>query len=411
MDVQPTILPTLSSRYDGGQYQTAELEVTIRVTDSEGAPITVSPIEAGWFKYLDVSFAWDAENAYHFLALEAEGNPGLVPNSDGELSARASHANNVSFNNAPNEMIIRSVPEKGEYTYKVSGVPDPTISTRASNGLIIPVGTENKTGIIAIETVIFIDPDTGKPLKGSEATGTVRSSVAFFNKNGLVEKGRRTIVTNETCAACHGDQGYAEHGDSRNDMEQQCAACHAPGSSEWDEAHLLNGIAPKDPLTDHLAWNVFVHAMHAQGREEQQTGGIIATDPNGKTVEIEQRRAFEYPARLSDCSQCHVEGTANLDAIEKGTAVITRKVYEKDAPRYATSPAAATCWSCHAGKPGEKNEALRSHMTSNGATFETKIIDGVNATINGSMILDVVLPREACSVCHTSDNINKVHNF
>ncbi|MGL6121589.1 MAG: multiheme c-type cytochrome, partial [Shewanella sp.] len=220
---------------------------------------------------------------------------------------------------------------------------------------------------------------------------------AFFTLDGITQEGRRKVVDNALCASCHGDQAYGYHG-RRNDLEQQCVACHNLGNAEWDKTHIGKKEAPKDTVLNHISWNTYVHALHAGMREEQQGD--------------EGKRQFKYPARINDCAQCHAVdsknvSSANLKAIEEAEALITRKEFKQGADFFATSPAAATCWSCHGTYGGE---ALKSHMKSNGATFELQLtVD--NATFDGAVVVDANLPRESCSVCHSSAKLAESHKF
>lgn len=367
---------------DGNSYNTAEITFTVKILDSEGTPLASSPKEAKVFNALRASVSWDMEAGYRMLTTETKDS--------GELGRLANHSVNFKFEGVDP---ISSNPATGEYTYVISGQLEDDKSKNAT-GVIIPVGTDLKTGILAIEGQVKADEKTGVPTPDGTLVERIRSKSVFFTLEGLTDSNRRQIVDNALCASCHGDQAYGYHG-RRNDLEQQCVACHNLGNAEWDKGHMKLEQAPADPVLDHISWNTFVHALHAQNREEQNMGET-------------SNRVFKYPARLNDCAQCHVDGSANLKEIEKSNALITRKTHKIDADFFATSPGAATCWSCHGPYGGD---SLKNHMLQNGADFEVKLEDGVNATFDGDVVVDVTLSGEACSVCHSSDKLAESHRF
>ncbi|MGL4446891.1 MAG: OmcA/MtrC family decaheme c-type cytochrome [Shewanella sp.] len=379
------IAPVTSIR-DGHTYQTAEITFTVKILDHEGKPLTVTPKDAGFFADMRLTAAWDMQAGYRLATTETQDS--------GELSRLANHAVNYKF--VGNDPITVDT-TTGEFTYVLSGDLQADLA-KGDTGLIIPTGTDLNTGVLAIEATLKADPLTGKPNAQGTLTERLRSTTAFFTLDGMTKDGRRQVVDNALCASCHGDQAYGYHG-RRNDLAQQCVACHNPGNAEWDKTHITKKEAPKDTVLNHISWNTYVHALHANMRDEQKlTEGA--------------KRQFNYPARLNDCAQCHVEdskkgSSANLLAIEETNALITRKEFKKGADFFATSPAAATCWSCHGAYGGE---ALKAHMTSNGATFEMKL-DETNATFDGGIVVDVNLPRESCSVCHSGAKLAESHKF
>lgn len=372
----------LTSNRNGNDYQTVEITFTVKILDNEGKPLTISPKEAGFFADMRITASWDMEAGFRTATTETLPNGGL-----GRLG---SYAVNYKFvDKDPVSVDIAS----GEFTYVLSGNLESDLS-KGNTGLIIPAGTDAKTGILAIEATLKADAITGKPNKDGALTERIRSTTAFFTLDaGITDNGRRQIVDNSLCASCHGDQAYGYHF-RRNDLEQQCVACHNLGNTEWDKTHIDLKTAPKDAVLNHISWNTFVHALHAQNRDEQN-------------FSVNAKRQFKYPARLNDCAQCHVNGSENLQEIEKANALITRHEYAQGADFFATSPAAATCWSCHGVYGGD---ALKAHMKSNGATFEQKL-DASNATFDGNVVVDANLPRESCSVCHSTNKLAESHKF
>lgn len=381
VDVTQVSVAPVSSMRNGNTYETAEITFTIKVLDNAGKPLAVAPKDAGFFADMRATVAWDMQAGYRTLTTETQ--------ADGSLSRMANHAINYKF---VGDDPISADPATGEYTYVLSGELSGDL-TQGSTGLIIPQGTDAQTGILAIETTLKADEKTGQPDADGALTERLRSSARFFTLTGLSDTSRRQVVDNALCASCHGDQAYGYHG-RRNDLEQQCVACHNLGNAEWDKYHMGEQVAPKDTVLNHISWNTFVHALHAQNRDEQK-------------LEVGAKRQFKYPARLNDCAQCHVDGSASLNEIEKANALITRHDYADNSDFFATSPAAATCWSCHGPYGGD---SLKAHMQSNGATFEVKV-DSSNATFDGDVVVDVNLPRESCSVCHSTNKLAESHQF
>ncbi|GLS83359.1 OmcA/MtrC family decaheme c-type cytochrome [Paraferrimonas haliotis] len=382
VNVTDVAVAPMTSDRGGNSYNTAEVTVTLTILDSEGMPVTQAPNESQLFNAMRITAAWDADAGYRMLTTETK--------ADGSLGRLADHSVNYRVEGiAP----TTSVPAEGKYTYVISGQLEDD-NTKNNTGLIIPSNTDMAVGVLAVEAQVKADEKTGVPAMDGKLVERIRSTTAFFDMNGLVDDSmkRRQVVSNENCASCHGDQAYGMH-TRRNDLEQQCVACHNVNMAQWDKTFKAKGVAPEDTVVDHFAWNTYVHALHAQNRAEQNLD------------ETEAKRVFKYPARLNDCAQCHVDGSVNLVAIETTGALITRHDMTADSDFFATSPAAATCYSCHNG------EAAKAHMIHSGAATFEKMIDATNATFDGDVVVDAKLPRESCSVCHSEANIAEKHSF
>ncbi|WP_143165736.1 multiheme c-type cytochrome [Ferrimonas marina] len=408
-------------------YNTAEVRFTVEILDAEGKPVAEAPKSGDIFQHARVTLTYGMENDYVHLTRDAyidhaENRP------NGRLSRRGNHT--VSFNYLGKTPVAEDK-AKGLYTYvisgefdrgesKVVGGDDYIIQSGGATGLVIPTGMEGQSALIATEAVMYYDPQTGAPTVGGDHVERQISHYTFFNQDGLLEQQdwRRQVVSNDNCASCHGERVYGYHG-RRNDLEQQCQACHFPSNTEWDGVHMDNVFAPQDPVQDHISWNIYVHALHAQKREEQQADGVSwpgLADGSVAAGSKDAYRVFTYPARLSDCAQCHVAGSVRLDLVERISPVLTRKDYAMGddfdpatpIPVYATSPASATCWSCHGGAD---KEGVKAHMELNGGVFEL-LLDDTNSTWDGDAIVDIAFPtREACSACHTPTKLEAAHAF
>ncbi|MBU5638693.1 OmcA/MtrC family decaheme c-type cytochrome [Geomonas sp. Red69] len=119
-------------------------------------------------------------------------------------------------------------------------------------------------------------------------------------KVGTSYTGRRTIVSNAKCNACHAALGIAPtfHSGQRNDAPT-CVFCHN-----------VNKV-------NTLGWSVntkdFVHAIHAAAKRNVKfSWEVAAGDTYWKTT---------YPGYLQDCEQCHVAGTYDFSATASANAV------------------------------------------------------------------------------------------
>ena len=111
--------------------------------------------------------------------------------------------------------------------------------------------------------------------------------------------GRRAIVENARCSACHVALGVGPdfHAGQRNDATT-CAWCHRPNqtSSAWS-------ANAKD----------FIHAIH--GAEKRQT--LFTWHEESPT---EGFWKTTYPGVLNDCQMCHLPGTYDFSAASTTTA-------------------------------------------------------------------------------------------
>lgn len=183
-----------------------------------------------------------------------------------------------------------------------------------------------------------VPPDaTGTYSVGMDGrVATESGNVAFLNPilafaaTGEVEA-RREIVSRDTCNSCHGDMGF--HGGGYQSPEY-CLNCHNTSAYQGASGGIMPG--GEEAL---LSINLkdFIHRIHAGAR---------------------------YPAPLSDCNQCHLEGTQNVplpheDLLASTYTLLTCASGEPDcggmagAPNtpeeqaYLIPPESAACVSCH----------------------------------------------------------------
>jgi OmcA/MtrC family decaheme c-type cytochrome len=255
----------------------------------------------------------------------------------------------------------------------VAGYPVPD-----GSGLVNPSAT-NKTG-----GLIVVAPNSQKVASGYT--------------------GRRAIVEDKRCNACHQELGAftseAFHGGQRNDGTT-CSWCHTPNraSSGWS--------------ADSTA---FVHAIHAAAKRTVEYNWHAVSDTEGFWQ-------IHYPGVLARCEQCHLAGTYDFSAsasaaaapnkqfrtVASGTlsasvslspyvtagtnygsgfsfSAATGTITDAAATTLVTSPTATVCTACH-----DSNEAT-AHMEMNGGSFYRP--------------RSAALPTlETCGVCHGSGKL------
>jgi OmcA/MtrC family decaheme c-type cytochrome len=190
--------------------------------------------------------------------------------------------------------------------------------------------------------------------------------------------GRRPIVEDARCNACHQELGTfteeAFHGGQRNDGTT-CSWCHNPNrtSSGWsaDSTH-------------------FVHAIHASAKRQVP---FTWQAPELNFPEV------SYPGILNDCQTCHLPGTfdfsatASANAIGQGADQIDKRPYRTVGTGTYTAGAAANSPWITAGAP-----SLGSGFSFN--QFTGAVTEAAGTTLVMSPTVTV------CSACHnTADAI------
>lgn len=186
--------------------------------------------------------------------------------------------------------------------------------------------------------------------------------VVNFSVDGSTVAPRRQIVSNEKCAVCH--PNLSLHGTNRNKVEQ-CILCHNP--VETDTGRRPAGQAPAESVNMALMIHR-IHAGKAQVRD-YTVYGFGNTPHNYNHV--------GFPAPLSACTLCHVNGSENVPT--KATANIVD-------PRGLINPVGAAtgaCTGCHTSRDAA------SHALANTSAL-----------------------GESCGACHgvgKSSAVSKVH--
>ena len=280
----------------------------------------------------------------------------------------------------------------------------PDYPTAPATGTGLTAGMPNVTG-----GLIVIAPNAQK-------VGVSDHLKTSTNPSGLYA-GRRAIVDDARCNACHQELGTftedAFHAGQRNDGTT-CSWCHTPNrtSSGWS--------------ADSTS---FVHAIHAGAKRTVQYNWHATSATEGFWD-------IKYPGVLARCTQCHLPGTydfsasASANAAGLGADGIDRRLFrtvatgtfspsvslspyvatgvnygsgfsfatatgittEAAATTLVTSPTATVCSACH------DSTLARSHMMVNGASLYVP--------------RSAATTTEQCFVCHASDrlvSITEVH--
>jgi OmcA/MtrC family decaheme c-type cytochrome len=157
---------------------------------------------------------------------------------------------------------------------------DYPVTAASADPATLTVGMPNKTG-----GLIVIAPNVQKVADG--------------------HSGRRAIVEDKRCNACHQELGTfteeAFHGGQRNDGST-CSWCHNPNrtSSGWS--------------ADSTS---YVHAIHA-GNKRTAPFTWHATEVGSSFAEV------KFPGVLKDCQTCHVPGSYDFSATASADALPNR---------------------------------------------------------------------------------------
>ncbi|WP_394200495.1 OmcA/MtrC family decaheme c-type cytochrome [Shewanella waksmanii] len=238
----------------------------------------------------------------------------------------------------------------GEYSYMITD-------------LAVPAGSELDTGTLAIQgRLCAANGQLGDCGDESFSTVNIKSSYQFFNAEMIADMGRRSVVTNETCGSCHGDQALNYHG-SRNDLEQQCQLCHNPNMAADSQA--------SNPSIATADYKHMIHSIHNGQREGYES--------------------INYPGNIGNCAQCHAE-------TDNGGLTAALPLFEGVPPLMLdngtyTSATTAICSDCHT------SDSAKGHMTQQGGVFMGTFEDATAGT-------------ESCATCHgqgSSVDVLKVH--
>jgi OmcA/MtrC family decaheme c-type cytochrome len=315
----------------------------------------------------------------------------------------------------------------GNYTVTLTGVTIPDNAVMLTGGIGYSYGLRTSMPLTQTNLIdsSLADPTRKGRFATAPATATSGLVAGMPNRiGGLIviaedvqkaatgATGRRAIVEDKRCNACHEELGVftteSFHAGQRNDGTT-CSWCHTPNrtSSGW--------------AADSTS---FIHAIHAASKREKPFTWHAATTEHSYGD-------IEYPGILSKCETCHLPGTYDFSASASAAAANNRqyRYVATSTPLGATptavqlfaaspylqapgtnygagfsfnagtgattqaadttlvsSPTAAVCFSCH-----DSSLAL-AHMRANGGSIYATRAAGLATT-------------EQCLLCHASGKI------
>jgi OmcA/MtrC family decaheme c-type cytochrome len=276
------------------------------------------------------------------------------------------------------------------YTYNVTSTLPLTQTNVAGYPTAVPTVVPALTGAAAsfrTGGLIVIAPNAQKVASaGCPVANNNAIQCVLTGSSAGSYIGRRTIVEDARCNACHQELGTftedAFHAGQRNDGTT-CAWCHTPNrtNSGWsvDSTH-------------------FVHAIHASAKRAVPfTYQASASSPAGFSN-------VTYPGILNDCQTCHLPGTfdfsatASANAVGQGTDQVDKREYRTvGTGTYAAGPSTSPfVQPPYAAALGTAYGSGFSYNTTTGATTEaapTTLVMSPTVTV--------------CSACHnTADAIS-----
>lgn len=415
----------------------ARIEVSFELRDRQGAPIDAgaNPAQLDWMDSLVIYTNWGLRSGFE----APRGYPIYVKSNFKDI--RQTHSKTTPFGERERAELVKH--SGTTYTYRSApfDLPPNAEFDAADSGMLMTTFTYCFDNQLALASC-------AKP--GVEKNAAWNQHL-YFTASGLAYAPihtRETIAGNQKCGFCHGydfASGNTQlqcgncHSEntkingvlagtkhfagndgiipqavrsnkirevksfySANTDVEGCVICHN-ASNPPTSAIREKRIDPKDPhyidelIVSHPAWNVFVHALHANTRPGQENAQDI--------------RHMSYPPHTSSCKKCHMGETYSPAHLERtGKPLALASGYNADSKAYPAvldakadlyaSPAAASCYACHAKKVvGGKtvwNDKAKQHITEMGGSLGVKKAD---------------VKPEHCSSCHTASNLKSVHRF
>jgi OmcA/MtrC family decaheme c-type cytochrome len=294
----------------------------------------------------------------------------------------------------------------GYYTATLTGVLVPDSATMLTGGLGYSYNVSTTLPLTQANLADY--PITATTVPGqSNPTGGLIVIAPNVQKVATGYSGRRAIVADARCNACHQELGAfteeAFHGGQRNDATT-CAWCHTPNrtSSGWsaDSTAFIHGIHAAAKRTVPYNW----HAVSA-------TEGFFD---------------IGYPGILNECETCHLPGTYDFSATASAAAMDQRLLRTvasgtlgasvANSPYISTGVNYGTGYSFNAGSGAIAEAASTTLVTSPTATACFACHDSNAAVahyrINGGSIYAprsaALASTETCMVCHGPGRVAEI---
>jgi OmcA/MtrC family decaheme c-type cytochrome len=295
----------------------------------------------------------------------------------------------------------------GYYTIKLTGVQIPSTAKQLTGGVGYTYSLSSAPPLVQTNHPDY--PWTPNVPADGKAQGGLSVPAPNVWKVATGYTGRRPIVDNAKCNACHGLLGVTPsfHAGQRNDGPT-CSFCHTPNrtSSGWAAGS-----------------KYFIHAIHAgRKRSVDFTWHAIAAGPGYDEI--------EFPGTLNHCTTCHVANTydfvssTNLASLanQQFTTVATG-IYNSDpllnSSYYTLSPYVVADGVTSYGNGFSYNAATNVTVEAAGTTLVLSPITGACAACHDSTIaidhmtanggwfyepraaaLAPGAPKEQCMICH-----------
>lgn len=176
---------------------------------------------------------------------------------------------------------------------------------------------------------------------GQSVNEAMQNVVRDFSVDGSPVVARRTVVSQDKCASCHGvfSVDFSIHGNLRNQADY-CVTCH--NANVTDFARRV-GVAGADPVNEPIDLKHMLHKIH--------TGEELAHKPYviyGFGGSANDFAEVLFPGNRADCEQCHEAGTYLLP-LPAGVlpTVQSEIVGGVETVVGATPPIQDACLSCH----------------------------------------------------------------
>ena len=297
--------------------------------------------------------------------------------------------------------------------------------TATLTGVTIPAGAKMVTGGLGysynVRTTLPLTQTNLADYPVAAATATTGLTAGMPNKTGGLiviapnaQKvatgftGRRPIVEDARCNACHQELGTfteeAFHGGQRNDGTT-CSWCHNPNrtSTGWS--------------ADSTS---YVHAIHA-GNMRDVPFTWQAASPTESFADI------KFPGVLKDCQTCHLPGTFDFSATASASALPNRPYRTVGQGTYASTSSTAFRFSPYValdfnygagfsfnaatgvGTAAAATTLVNSPISTACFACHDSVLARAHIEINGGSIYSprsVALPKvETCMVCHDTGRI------
>lgn len=260
----------------------------------------------------------------------------------------------------------------GYYTIKLTGVQIPSTATMLTGGVGYTYSLASAPPLVQTNVPGYTwTPNV--PADG-KAQGGLSIPPPNVWKVATGFTGRRNIVDNNKCKACHATLGVAPnfHAGQRNDGPT-CSWCHNPNrtSSGWSAGS-----------------KYFIHAIHA-GRKRviPFTWHAVAAGPGYGEV--------EFPGTLNTCTTCHVDGTYDYANATNLNSVVNQELTTVATGTYNIDPLVNSTYYTIAPY------VTADGVTSYGSGFSFNAGTGVTTqAAPTTLVLSQV--TGACSACHDS---------